>query len=183
MYSAKAARSGLRICDLLADFTQFSERSAPVLQDKFSGFLDEACLSHVYLLGLWSTFTFFKDHSAQQTLRFVMIYCCRYKVLAQQYKAMYPTLDIDIDGELIKLKVIKETGESRQPCLETFSQESNVCVQNYVERIKPMVRDGVHFMYEALHGPPKKILVEGANAALLDIDFGQCITSPTFVVS
>lgn len=39
-----------------------------------------------------------------------------------------------------------------------------------------MVRDGVHFMYEALHGPPKKILVEGANAALLDIDFGQYIT-------
>lgn len=28
-------------------------------------------------------------------------------------------------------------------------------------------------MNEALHGPPKKILVEGANAALLDIDFGR----------
>lgn len=28
-------------------------------------------------------------------------------------------------------------------------------------------------MYEALHGAPKKILVEGANAALLDIDFGK----------
>ncbi|XP_034407696.1 adenylosuccinate synthetase isozyme 2 [Cyclopterus lumpus] len=96
VYSAKAARSGLRICDLLADFTQFSER---------------------------------------------------YKVLAKQYKAMYPTLEIDIEGELTKLK-------------------------DYVQRIKPMVRDGVHFMYEALHGPPKKILVEGANAALLDIDFG-----------
>lgn len=36
-----------------------------------------------------------------------------------------------------------------------------------------MVRDGVYYMYEALHGPPKKILVEGANAALLDIDFGN----------
>uniref|UniRef100_A0A7N6A1V2 Adenylosuccinate synthetase n=1 Tax=Anabas testudineus TaxID=64144 RepID=A0A7N6A1V2_ANATE len=84
VYSAKAARSGLRICDLLADFTHFSER---------------------------------------------------YKVLAQQYKAMYPTLEIDIDGDFSKL-------------------------------------DGVHYMYEALHGPPKKILVEGANAALLDIDFG-----------
>lgn len=36
-----------------------------------------------------------------------------------------------------------------------------------------MVRDGVYYMYEALHGPPKKILVEGANAALLDIDFGK----------
>lgn len=36
-----------------------------------------------------------------------------------------------------------------------------------------MVRDGVFFMHDALHGPPKKILVEGANAALLDIDFGE----------
>ena len=33
VYSAKAARSGLRICDLLADFTQFSERSVPTSQD------------------------------------------------------------------------------------------------------------------------------------------------------
>uniref|UniRef100_A0A674MRN1 Adenylosuccinate synthetase n=1 Tax=Takifugu rubripes TaxID=31033 RepID=A0A674MRN1_TAKRU len=96
VYSAKAARSGLRICDLLSDFSQFSER---------------------------------------------------YKVLAKQYKSMYPTLEMDVDGELAKLKT-------------------------FAEKIEPMVRDGVHFMYEALHGPPKKILVEGANAALLDIDFG-----------
>lgn len=39
-----------------------------------------------------------------------------------------------------------------------------------------MVRDGVYYMYEALHGSPKKILVEGANAALLDIDFGRMIS-------
>lgn len=45
--------------------------------------------------------------------------------------------------------------------------------QGFAERIRPMVRDGVYFMYEALHGTPKKILVEGANAALLDIDFGR----------
>lgn len=32
VYSAKAARSGLRICDLLADFTKFSERSVPIDQ-------------------------------------------------------------------------------------------------------------------------------------------------------
>lgn len=44
-----------------------------------------------------------------------------------------------------------------------------------------MVRDGVYYMYEALHGPPKKILVEGANAALLDIDFGRS-HSNSFVV-
>lgn len=33
--------------------------------------------------------------------------------------------------------------------------------------------DGVYFMHKALNGPSKKILVEGANAALLDIDFGE----------
>ncbi|XP_062980388.1 adenylosuccinate synthetase isozyme 2 isoform X2 [Elgaria multicarinata webbii] len=71
----------------------------------------------------------------------------KFKVLANQYKSIYPTLEIDIEGELKRLK-------------------------GYIDRIKPMVRDGVYFMYEALHGPPKKILVEGANAALLDIDFG-----------
>ncbi|RMC12574.1 hypothetical protein DUI87_10095 [Hirundo rustica rustica] len=96
VYSSKAARSGLRMCDLVSDFDDFSER---------------------------------------------------FKVLANQYKAIYPTLKIDIEGELEKLK-------------------------GYMEKVKPMVRDGVYFMYEALHGPPKKILVEGANAALLDIDFG-----------
>ncbi|NXQ46759.1 PURA1 synthetase, partial [Catharus fuscescens] len=71
----------------------------------------------------------------------------RFKNLAQQYKSMFPTLEIDTEGQLKKLK-------------------------GYAEKIRPMVRDGVYFMYEALHGSPKKILVEGANAALLDIDFG-----------
>lgn len=51
-------------------------------------------------------------------------------------------------------------------------QQRSSSSQGFAERIRPMVRDGVYFMYEALHGPPKKILVEGANAALLDIDFG-----------
>ncbi|XP_030922051.1 adenylosuccinate synthetase isozyme 1-like [Geospiza fortis] len=95
-YSSKAARTGLRICDLLSDFDEFSSR---------------------------------------------------FKNLAQQYKSMFPTLEIDTEGQLKKLK-------------------------GYAEKIRPMVRDGVYFMYEALHGSPKKILVEGANAALLDIDFG-----------
>lgn len=44
--------------------------------------------------------------------------------------------------------------------------------QVYAERLRPLVTDGVYFMHKALTGPSKKILVEGANAALLDIDFG-----------
>lgn len=45
--------------------------------------------------------------------------------------------------------------------------------QGYAERLRPLVTDGVYFMHKALTGPSKKILVEGANAALLDIDFGE----------
>ncbi|KAG7254757.1 hypothetical protein CRUP_027872 [Coryphaenoides rupestris] len=52
-------------------------------------------------------------------------------------------------------------------------QEQQRQEQDYVERVQPMVRDGVHFMYEALHGLLRTSWVEGANAALLDIDFGQ----------
>ncbi|XP_077632656.1 adenylosuccinate synthetase isozyme 1 [Crocuta crocuta] len=95
-YSSKAARTGLRICDLLSDFDEFSTR---------------------------------------------------FKNLAHQHQSMFPTLEVDVEGQLKRLK-------------------------GFAERIRPMVRDGVYFMYEALHGTPKKILVEGANAALLDIDFG-----------
>uniref|UniRef100_A0A8C2Y3S6 Adenylosuccinate synthetase n=1 Tax=Capra hircus TaxID=9925 RepID=A0A8C2Y3S6_CAPHI len=84
-YSSKAARTGLRICDLLSDFDEFSSR---------------------------------------------------FKSLAQQYQSMFPSLDVDTEGQLKRLK-------------------------GFAERIRPMVRDGVYFMYEALHGPPKKILVEG----------------------
>lgn len=47
----------------------------------------------------------------------INICCFRFKVLAQQYKAMYPTLEIDTEGELVKLQVTeikqkKNTSES-----------------------------------------------------------------------
>ena len=42
-------------------------------------------------------------------LKLMDVACSRYKVLARQYKSMYPTLEIDIEGELDKLKVIKTT--------------------------------------------------------------------------
>uniref|UniRef100_A0A8C6PU82 Adenylosuccinate synthetase n=1 Tax=Nothobranchius furzeri TaxID=105023 RepID=A0A8C6PU82_NOTFU len=95
-YSSKASRIGLRVCDLLGDFSDFSTR---------------------------------------------------FKNLVRHYQSMHPSLTVDTEDQLKKLK-------------------------DYAERLRPMVRDGVYYMYEALHGPPKRILVEGANAALLDIDFG-----------
>uniref|UniRef100_A0A7N8X4E7 Adenylosuccinate synthetase n=1 Tax=Mastacembelus armatus TaxID=205130 RepID=A0A7N8X4E7_9TELE len=95
-YSSKAARNGLRVCDLVSDFKVFEEK---------------------------------------------------FRMLAEHFLTMYPNLNVDIKGELEQLK-------------------------GYAERLRPLVTDGVYFMHKALTGPSKKILVEGANAALLDIDFG-----------
>uniref|UniRef100_W5KYJ9 Adenylosuccinate synthetase n=1 Tax=Astyanax mexicanus TaxID=7994 RepID=W5KYJ9_ASTMX len=95
-YSCKASRTGLRVCDLLADFKEFSLRAV-----------------HTFMLMYINLFVVF-----------------------------------------------------------VFLNFLSCLLQDYAERIRPMVRDGVYFMYDAIHGPPKKILVEGANAALLDIDFG-----------
>ncbi|XP_063059789.1 adenylosuccinate synthase, like [Engraulis encrasicolus] len=95
-YSSKAARNGLRVCDLVSDFAVFEEK---------------------------------------------------FRVLAEHFQAMYPNLNIDVDAELDQLK-------------------------DYAEKLRPLVTDGVYFMHKALTGVSKKILVEGANAALLDIDFG-----------
>lgn len=86
---------------------------------------------------------------------------------------MYPALTVDVDDQLKKLKV--QTDGSWPPSVVNVQQQASSWsgfVQDYAERLRPMVRDGVYYMYEALHGPPKNILVEGANAALLDIDFG-----------
>ena len=48
-----------------------------------------------------------------------------------------------------------------------------IAVQGYRDVIKPMVRDTVTFLHRALQDTNNVILVEGANATMLDIDFGK----------
>lgn len=70
------------------------------------------------------------------------------------YQRMFPSLSVDIDAELIRY-------------------------QKYAEKIRPLVSETVSFLDKALKDG-KKVLVEGANAAMLDIDFGMfchCICS------
>ncbi|XP_023312932.1 adenylosuccinate synthetase-like, partial [Anoplophora glabripennis] len=62
------------------------------------------------------------------------------------YQRMFPTLRVDVEKELIRYK-------------------------GYAEKIKPYVRDTVSFLDKAIK-EGRKVLVEGANAAMLDIDFG-----------
>lgn len=94
-YSSKATRNGLRICDLLGDYDEFSKK---------------------------------------------------FNILVQQYQRMFPLLKVDVDAEL---KLYKK----------------------FADKIRPYVTETVTFLHKALK-EGKKVLVEGANAAMLDIDFG-----------
>lgn len=70
----------------------------------------------------------------------------KYEALVASYQRMFPDLVVNVSAELERYKV-------------------------YAERIRPLVCETVSFLHEALR-QHKKILVEGANAAMLDIDFG-----------
>lgn len=63
------------------------------------------------------------------------------------YQRMFPSLTVDVEAELIKYKA-------------------------YAERIRPLVQETVSYLDKSFKSG-KKILVEGANAAMLDIDFGE----------
>lgn len=70
----------------------------------------------------------------------------RLRSLVKQLKSAYPELEIDIDKELAYFGRIRG-------------------------QILPMVKDTVHFSNNAL-AENKSILVEGANATMIDLDFG-----------
>lgn len=63
------------------------------------------------------------------------------------YQRMYPSLSVDVEAELKRY-------------------------EEYAEKIRPLVIETVYFLYKSVR-EGKKILVEGANAAMLDIDFGR----------
>eukprot|EP00121_Abeoforma_whisleri_P007698 Awhi_evm1s7035 len=71
----------------------------------------------------------------------------KFRKLAKFFVRAYPGLTVDIEGELASFK-------------------------DLAERIRPMVRDTVVLMNEYISAGDKRILVEGANAQMLDIDFG-----------
>lgn len=75
----------------------------------------------------------------------------KYQGLAAMYQRMFPDLSVDVKSELVRYK-------------------------EYAEKIRPLVRDTVSYMCQALK-QGKKVLVEGANAAMLDIDFGEWFLS------
>lgn len=59
---------------------------------------------------------------------------------------MLPDLNVDIDAELVKYK-------------------------SYAEQVRPFVIETISYIHGAIQAN-KSVLIEGANAAMLDIDFG-----------
>ncbi|XP_066980892.1 adenylosuccinate synthetase isozyme 1 A [Macrobrachium rosenbergii] len=94
-YSSKAGRHGLRMADLLGEYSVFEQRL---------------------------------------------------RNLVDSHQRMFPELQVDIEEEVKKYKI-------------------------YAERMRPLVTNCIAYVHKCLQGT-KKVLVEGANAAMLDIDFG-----------
>mmetsp|Transcript_2650 Transcript_2650/g.3811 ORF Transcript_2650/g.3811 Transcript_2650/m.3811 type:complete len:422 (-) Transcript_2650:53-1318(-) len=53
-----------------------------------------------------------------------------------------------------------------------IDEEVSRFINVYREKLIPMLVDGVKFIHEKLENPTNHILLEGANAVMLDIDFG-----------
>lgn len=70
----------------------------------------------------------------------------RFTTIVQTYQRLFPGTNIDVTGEIERYR-------------------------GYAERLRPFVKDTIWFLHDALRAG-KTILVEGANAAMLDIDFG-----------
>lgn len=71
----------------------------------------------------------------------------RFRTLTDNYKRMFPSLEVDIESEL-------------------------ALYREYADKVRPHVKDTVSYLHKEIKNG-KKVLVEGANAAMLDIDFGE----------
>ncbi|KAI8130792.1 hypothetical protein FF38_12568 [Lucilia cuprina] len=70
----------------------------------------------------------------------------KFKSIVATHLRLFPSIAVDVDAELLRYK-------------------------DYAEKLRPYVKDTICFLHTALR-QGKTILVEGANAAMLDIDFG-----------
>lgn len=84
---------------------------------------------------------------------------------------------------IIKFSELAETAKKRFPDLQHNFHEELSKLYMIFDRLKYMVVDSVQFLRDAIK-ENKKILVEGANAAMLDIEFGSypCVTSSSCTI-
>lgn len=61
-------------------------------------------------------------------------------------------------------------------CVSTTHPHTQNRYKEYAEKLRPLVKDTVLYLHKALESG-RSVLVEGANAAMLDIDFGAKISN------
>ena len=87
----------------------------------------------------------------------------KFRTLVAAYQRMLPDLNVDIEAELEKYK-------------------------GYAEQVRPFVVETISYLNGAVKAG-KTVLVEGANAAMLDIDFGNwkhinsCLTGNMIILN
>jgi len=70
----------------------------------------------------------------------------KFRILASNFEASFPDLKVDKEAEIERYKV-------------------------FAERVRPMMVESVSYLHSKM-AAGQRVLVEGANAAMLDIDFG-----------
>jgi len=80
-------------------------------------------------------------------LNICTLFFARLRSLYNYYKQTFPDLDVDIEKTIEQFK-------------------------GYADYFRPMIIDTIAYLNESILDGSKKILVEGANATMLDIDFG-----------
>lgn len=75
------------------------------------------------------------------------VFAEKFRSLVATYQRLLPDLNVDVDAELEKYK-------------------------GYAEQVRPFVVETISYLHSAIRAN-KSVLVEGANAAMLDIDFGN----------
>ncbi len=78
---------------------------------------------------------------------------------------------VDMDQFAEKLRKLALDGQKRFEDFEYDVEKEIVMYREIAKTVAPYVQDTVHYINEAAKAG-KKILIEGANATLLDVDFG-----------
>lgn len=97
----------------------------------------------------------------------------KFNTLVTSYQKMFPALHVDIKAELDRYKEYVYITFTSYICFYymIIYDITSLFAHSYSERIRPYVKETVQYLHQALKDG-KKVLVEGANAAMLDIDFG-----------
>lgn len=102
----------------------------------------------------------------------------RFRSIVLSYQRIYPDFNVDVEAELEKYVSILlfvyrfQFFERKTTNFIDFCANYHLRYKEYAEKLRPLVKDTISYLHNALK-EGKSILVEGANAAMLDIDFGM----------